>query len=413
MITKKQYPANLHSVFIPVHYKLTTTWEETGAPDTEKALELDTIERKVKEKDPVLYQNRIQEYPRTIEDVFKRNGSNIFNQTLLANQWAYLMFEGNEEGNKENQFVKRGSLIWVKNSDTNVIEGVEFVHDNAGDIYITEEVELDEQGSHYDDLYVMGVDSIDQGDIDSSTTVREHSKLGLMVKKRFIDGKMMSSTSNIYVCYYNKRSYHVEEDYDNVLKISWYYNARINLEYTKIGILGYFNQRKQNWRFMARPVLNRPASKDPNKETNQIGTTTAVNIIKHGDGKIKEYIDSFSKQIMFIPVIDQLKSYDADNRGKFDLVVAMNMTEVADDDLGGKAATVEESNEYQFNNDIGYYRDADGKRRYGVIPKNPTDIFKSKASNSVIFYDEAGVPRFDSNFSDDSRKSIITPEELK
>jgi len=400
-------------IFIPVQYKTGGTWEKTGVPDLEEALIVDERYRERLKDDPVDYQNRLQEYPRTIEEVFKRNGSNIFNQTLLANQWAYLMFEANEDGEKENQFVKRGSMVWKKNPDTNVIEGVEFVHDNVGDIYITEEVELDEQGNHYDDLYVMGVDSIDQGDVDSSSTVREHSKLGLMVKKRFIEGKMMSSTSNVYVCYYNKRSHHVEEDFDNVLKISWYYNARINLEYTKIGILGHFNQRKQNWRFMARPVLNRPASKDPSKGTNQIGTTAATNIIKHGDGKIKEYVDSFSKQIMFIPLIDQLKSYDADNRTKFDLVVAMNMTEVADDDLGGKAATVEDENEYQFNSDIGYYRDENGKRRYGVIPNNPSDVFKSKATNSIMFYDEAGVPRFDSNFTDDTRESIITPEELK
>ena len=159
---------------------------------------------------------------------------------------------------------------------------------------------------------------------------------------------------------------------------------------------------------MLRPAMNRPPNTNPDKLVNLIGTTTASNIIKHGDGKIKEYVDSYSDQIFFIELLDQLRQYDADNRTKWDLVVAMNLAEIADDDFAGKAAFVETTNRYEMSSDIGHYRDENGRRQYGVIPdKQKFQLGGHKINGQPLWYDKDGAARFDDNYTDDKRKPIL------
>jgi hypothetical protein len=66
--------------------------------------------------------------------------------------------------------------------------------------------------------------------------VKDGSKLACAIKKRF--SNMFSRTSNPYV-FYNERSDDVRWDYENVLKISMLYHARLNVEYTKINIIAF------------------------------------------------------------------------------------------------------------------------------------------------------------------------------
>jgi hypothetical protein len=66
---------------------------------------------------------------------------------------------------------------------------------------------------------------------------------------------MFSRTSNLYVCFYNERSDDVRWDYENVLKISMLYHARLNVEYTKINIIAFFRMKKQFWRILQRPSI--------------------------------------------------------------------------------------------------------------------------------------------------------------
>jgi hypothetical protein len=63
-----------------------------------------------------------------------------------------------------------------------------------------------------------------------------------------------------------------------------------------------------------------------------------------------------------------LNLYTDENKGKFDLVAAMAMCEVADEEISDivPKKQKEETEEFQ---DIGYYIDERGYRRFGVIPK--------------------------------------------
>jgi hypothetical protein len=87
-------------------------------------------------------------------------------------------------------------------------------------------------GSISNNLYV---DGIDQGQKDS--LVKDGSKLACAIKKRFSNN--MFSEPATYTFAFITRSDDVRWDYENVLKISMLYHARLNVEYTKINIIAF------------------------------------------------------------------------------------------------------------------------------------------------------------------------------
>jgi hypothetical protein len=164
----------------------------------------------------------------TLKEVFTIKGSNIFNQDKIAEQLTKLKTMVKKpwmEGRLEYTMLPDGTIT-----------GVNFVECAGGKIIIIELPDKEPDGSISNNLYVGGVDSIDQGQKDS--LVKDGSKLACAIKKRF-SNNMFSRTSNLYVCFYNERSDDVRWDYENVLKISMLYHARLNVEYTKINIIAF------------------------------------------------------------------------------------------------------------------------------------------------------------------------------
>jgi hypothetical protein len=147
---------------------------------------------------------------------------------------------------------------------------------------------------------------------------------------------MFSRTSNLYVCFYNERSDDVRWDYENVLKISMLYHARLNVEYTKINI-AFFRMKKQFWRILQRPsAIGSNVSGD--KASTLLGTPATSAVIAHQDQKLADYIDDYY-QILYPPVLEQMRDYSSDNRTKFDFVVACGLAELADEDGMGRPAS--------------------------------------------------------------------------
>jgi hypothetical protein len=354
-------------LFLPVHVKKAGTWEKTGCPDIKLAVDLTNIEREAAMSDPTTYLGLVQEYPMTIKEVFTRNGSNNFNQDKLASQRLKLMYEPDVPK------PEKGFLVW-KRADNGRIIGIEWKEDNQGDIDILEHPHWlqpgipDAEREPIDRLYVGGCDSIDQGNNDSSVAKGKEkgSELAVLIKKRMLDGAYFRATSNLYVAKYNKRSNDPRDDWDNALKLAYYYHAEINLEYTKINIVGHFRNEGFYHLLKKRPSINL-ANANPGKETHLIGTTTSSHVIDHQDLKIKAYIDDFYDQIFFIALLEQLQDYDRNDRTKFDLVIAMGLCELADEDFSAiptkpKLKITEELQAF------GYYTDpTTGYKKYGVI----------------------------------------------
>lgn len=249
---------------------------------------------------------------------------------------------------------------------------------------------------------------IDQGRLDSTSDKGRSSMAGL-VKKRIVDGQFFKQTNNLYVAKYLGRSDDVRDDYEQILMLSMYYDAKVNLEYTKIGLASYFRECKQYHRLMSRPLVAMPSGGDGiniefgiRKNTNLIGTPATTAVIDHQDGKIKEYIDDYYQHIFFVDILEQLRDYQREDRTEYDMVIAMGLCELADEDLLGLAAKPHIRETVNFV-PWGYYMDSRGYRKYGPLPSNASkeQNILSKASNdrSVRWVDMTGKPRFDSNFN--------------
>ena len=379
-------------VFIPVQLKRSGTWEDTGVPDIEEAIRLEDLKRlKIKEtNDPVAFQNYTQEYPQTLREVFLKKGTNRFNQIKLTSQ-LYIV---EDYKNPELPKVKRGSFRYRKNA-LGVIEGVDFIHDGVGTINMVEEVETNHDGKHYNDLYVMGVDSIDIGTNESADPTKG-SKLAALVKKRIIDGKAMASNNNMYVCWYNERSPEVRDDYEQVLMMALYYKSKINLEFTRINILAYFTEKGFRYMFMKRPSI--ASGGDLTRKSRLIGTQVNDILIDHQDSKIMDYVNDFSEKIFIPPLLEQLRDYQREDRTPYDLVVAMGLCELADEEYVGLGAKIELDTASKSMTKFGYYRDAQGYKRYGALETK--DNLIPENTGFVTWIDASGEPRFESDYLD-------------
>lgn len=85
--------------------------------------------------------------------------------------------------------------------------------------------------------------------------------------------------------------------------------------------------------FMKRPSATlSEKSRTPNK---QYGTPATVAIIDHQTDLIADYVNDYCHLIWFDEMLDELNRYTDENKGKFDIVAAMAMALLADEELQG------------------------------------------------------------------------------
>jgi len=365
--------------FIPVQLKMAGHWERTGTPDITKSLLTSAAKRKAVKSDAVAYMGEVQEYPTNPTEMFMQNGSNIFDQDKIATQQSKIQFGTEDEVSKP----IRGFLTWVKGPNGERL-GVKWEDSNVGDMKIMEHpvwlTNPDKYPNPIENLYIIGCDSIDQGNSDSSaaTNSTTGSELCAMVKKRFLEGSYFSTTSNIYVGLYNKRSNNVRDDWENTLKLSMYFNAQINLEFTKVGIKIYFESEGFLHKFARRTAINLPKT-DKKKASTLIGTTTGSGIIDYQDQKVADYINDNCSDIWFPEALTQLQAYNRENRTPSDLVIAMGLCELLDEDLVVVAKPPVETSASGFKL-FGIYKDENGIKRRGEIPNNIKRVQDAKAN---------------------------------
>lgn len=212
-------------------------------------------------------------------------------------------------------------------------------------------------------LYVAGLDGIDIGQSQTSELTKNPSKFCTVIKRR-VHG-MKEPT---YVAYYLDRPQEEKEAYTQSIALMYYYNAVGNIEASRLGILGFAKSEKWMQFFMRRPRI---CSGDPTKKRSTsipYGTTTSTAMIDHGLKLIASYIDDYYQNIWFPEFLDQFIKYNDANKGKFDIVAACQMAEIADEELSDVIPKPKQQYSDDFE-DIGYYKDEYGYTRYGVIPK--------------------------------------------
>lgn len=359
--------------------------DHRGVCNIKKATEYYEAERAKLESSPKALVDYKAEYCLYPSEAFALEGENMFNKVKLVEQIATIKFKKDYVPKIETGYME--FVYSNPNHKRETITGVRFKPHPNGPIHIlqhplweirnndrepgeTEEEyadrkALEEQPSFnkMNHLYVAGLDGIDLGQQDTSEATKNPSKFCAMIKRRVHGMK-----SPMYVAYYLDRPQRIEEAYEQVLALMFYYNAIANLEASKVGILGWAKREKWMHYFMRRP---RMCSGDPSKKrsnTAPYGTTTSTAMIEHGLTLVADYIEDYYQEIWFLELLNQFLKYSDENKGKFDMVAACQMAEIADEELSEIVPTQQKPQKAEFKN-VGYYTDEKGIKHWGVIPK--------------------------------------------
>lgn len=343
--------------------------------------------RDLKAQDPEEFTTFCAEYCFDGEEAFSLEGNNKFNKILIAEQLANIRIH------KDSPKPERGTLEYIfkngQHSREN-ITGLRWIKNNNGDVQIMEhpiwtQVSYDEEGNELkyekmNGLYVAGIDSIDLGMEDTSALTKDPSNFCIVIKRRQFGLK-----DPTYVAVYKARPNDVRDAYKTAIKLLQYYNCKANLEATRVSMLSWAREKKYLNYFMYRPVATYPAGNNPKRRT--IGTPASVAIIDHQTDLIRDYVNDFCHNIWFEEMLDELSRYTDEMKRKFDIIAAMGLCELGDEDMMGVTPRQIENTDDSFQ-DFGYYIDPEtGYRRQGVIPKK----VKTIATINSISYDNLGI----------------------
>lgn len=325
--------------------------DNRGVTDTKRAKAFYEEQRKLKSGERLL--EYCSEYCFTPKEALLRQGENIFDSVLIADRITQIRVH------KMGTSPQHIALLWDREDNDNSRNKVKAVSSPNSKILVYEEPKRDSESNIYNNLYVAGIDSIDQGTGDSATQY-DVSDFCIVVKRR-----VFGLNEPKYVCIYKDRPRDIREAYENAMKILVWYNCKALLEHTKISILTYFREKKKDSLFMRRPKSSLGDIKKGNSA--MIGVPATETIIKHGLELINNFVNDYCYGIDSDEMLEQLLNYSYENKRKFDIVAALGMCEMADEELTGINPKVKNEVTKTWK-DIGWYIDDRGYKRYGIIP---------------------------------------------
>ena len=320
-------------------------------------------ERRAAITDPKTLLDHKAEQCFTAEEAFAAEGVNKFNKLKIAEQIIAIRIK------KQAPPIQRGYMEFVYSGPDRkreYITGVRFRPNPNGPIRMLEPPLWEESNQPIvNNLYVAGIDGIDIGQAETSTQTRDASKFCTMIKRRVHGMK-----EPMYVAYYLDRPDDIRDAYKQTMALLWYYQAKANIEATRLSVLTYARDNKFAHFFMKRPRACYGGD-ERRRTNNQYGTTATTAMIEHGTDLVASYVEDYCHNIWFIEFLEQLNLYTDENKGKFDMVAACQMAEVGDEELNDIPPREKKDLSNQFQ-DIGYYKDEKGYTRFGVIPKQIT-----------------------------------------
>ena len=305
---------------------------ETGVSDIKNAEEKLLKERKQLQEgaNNKGFNLHIQNYPLTVEEAFLQTKSSKFNIANINEQRGIIM----SSPTTENQ-IQLGRLEWLDEG-----MNVEWIPDNTGPYKILSHPQTDYKG-----LDIGGIDSYDQD------TAKSSKSLGsAIIYRRFYSVDM---PSNYVVAEYTERPKTAEEFWDGCLKLAVYYNSKMLIEFTKIGIIDYF-KRMGGMQFMK----ERPTAAHSPKSVNR--NRFGIQMNKHTKAVMEQYLQKYVEEntgdIWFMDLLDELANYGVRNT---DRVIAFGLCLIHDIDIYEKSVKFGES---EVNN-IGfvYYKRENGR----------------------------------------------------
>ena len=342
-------------MFIPAYKIVYSLIDDRGYCNRTKAIAWYNKVRESKADSPTDLIDYQAEYCFTIEEALIQKEDNMFPREELAEQLTAI------EIYKTVEKPKAGYLTWETNATGDRTGKVKWRDDPHGNILITEHPILGDSGDGFNNLYVGGIDSIDIGSKDSATL--DSSKLSdfcIVIKKR-----ILGLENPQYVAMYKDRPRDPREAYENAAKLLTYFNAKAVLESTRTAILTYFRDKKLINLLMKRP---RSTLSDVSKSNpNMYGAPSNEKTINHGRELVYDLCLDYSHTIKFREMLEQLLNYSDEKKKQFDIVAAMQMAELADEELSFKKPLERNEVSRKFR-DFGWWTDANGYKHYGAIP---------------------------------------------
>ena len=346
--------------FIPAYRIVYELIDKRGWCDPDACIKWYEKEREKRASDARDLLDYKAEYCFTIEEALIQTEDNLFPREELADQLTQL------EIYKNGPKIQRGCLTWLRDSDDRP-NGVKWRNDDNGNIQIIEHPlltppsEFDKGGDSYKNLYVGGIDSIDIGTADSANPSNKASSFCIVIKKR-----VLGLDNPQYVAMYKDRPKDPREAYENAAKLLTYYGCQAVLESTRTAILTYFRDHRYIHLLMKRP---RSTMSDISKgNPNMYGAPATEKVITHQRELIYDFILDYSYTIGYVEMLNQLLEYSDERKKDFDIVAALGMAELGDEEMSMKKPEAREPKQKEFS-DIGWYKDSRGYKHYGKIPK--------------------------------------------
>ena len=284
---------NLIPMFIPASRAYYGFFDvETGVEKVKEAEDtlLEDREVIINSGDREAFNLHIQNYPLTIQEAFLNTKTARFDNSLLNAQRSRIL--ANKDYRSQ---IQRGNLDW--DFDQNEEYVVKWRPHPDGPFRILHHPEPD-----YKDLDIGGIDSYDQDQAGASDSLGS-----AIIYRRFVD---TDKPSDYIVAEYTDRPEKKEDFWDGCLKLAVYYNARMLVEYTKIGILDYFKRMNALKYLKEKPES---AHNPGTKTRNRYGVHMNKQVKSLMEDLMSDYIRENVEDIWFLDLIEELSSYGTRN----------------------------------------------------------------------------------------------------
>nr|DAF63639.1 MAG TPA: Terminase large subunit [Podoviridae sp. ctz6O13] len=322
------------------------------------------------------------EYCWNAEEAFALEGDNKFNKVLLSEQMALIRLHKTgprpvngfidytyKDGVHKPENINGFKWLPTKDGKVQILEHPVWSENYQQDLNKRER-EARDKGLKWEpqpaykemhDLYVAGVDGIDIGKNQTSSETRGASDFCIIIYKR-----AFGLNEPQIVCMYKDRPNEVRTAYKTAMCLIRYYNCKVNVEATRVGFINWARYSNQLKWFMRRPQATLQNVKSGNSKS--YGTPATATIIGMQTDLIADFIEDYCHTIWFEEILDQMVRYNPENKTKFDVIAALGMVMLADQELTGRTPAVITQAKDEFV-DFGYYIDEDGYRKWGTIPK--------------------------------------------
>ena len=284
---------NLIPMFIPASRAYYGFFDvETGVEKVKEATEtlLEDREVIINSGDREAFNLHIQNYPLTIQEAFLNTKTARFDNSLLNAQRSRILADKDYRSQ-----IQRGNLDW--DFDQNEEYVVKWRPHPDGPFRILHHPEPE-----YKNLDIGGIDSYDQDQAGASDSLGS-----AIIYRRFVD---TDKPSDYIVAEYTDRPEKKEDFWDGCLKLAVYYNARMLVEYTKIGILDYFKRMNALKYLKEKPES---AHNPGTKTRNRYGVHMNKQVKSLMEDLMSDYIRENVEDIWFLDLIEELSSYGTRN----------------------------------------------------------------------------------------------------